>query len=258
MIRKTDTTRKKYIPLLDKNLKAALSHCIGTQFPRLGGERIRTLCAEMILEVVDEHIRPTETMQHAQALWLAVSVDDPPARGKTMRETDLVPVVLDLSTPEDIESIINRNSPDQRLLNKCIRLCTQAFEQGGLLSNIDLGELLGCRDQVVSRVVSRYERDTGKVVPRRATIHDVGTAITHKRIICLKFHVEGKSADQVARETHHSLQAVDRYLSQFDRVRHCWKSAMTLEQTAFMLQCSISLVRQYLDINQEIEESRHA
>ncbi len=94
---KVDYVRKKFGPLREKSLKNALAHAIGRDFPRIGGDRIRQLCAEMILEVLEAHLRPREHMGHGQSLWLGVDVNDPPARHKRIADTQLVPVVLDLS-----------------------------------------------------------------------------------------------------------------------------------------------------------------
>jgi hypothetical protein len=218
---KPDYVRKHFASLKAKTLKNALAQRIAQDFPRIGGRRIQLLCAEMILEVLENHLRPREHLSHGQVLWMAVPVDHPPRRHQRIADTPLVPVILDLSTPEDIDRRFKRESSSERLLQKALRLCRQAHEQSGLLSNSDLAELLGASHSRIGSVLAAYERKTGRIVPRRATIHDVGTATTHKRIICYKHYAEGKSADQVARETCHSLEAVDRYLSQYDRVRHC-------------------------------------
>src|SRR2546426_10788869 len=93
-----DFVKKKFAPLLDKTLKNALAHKLGKEFPRLGGPRILNLCAEMILETTAQHMRSRESLTHGQALWMAVSIDDPPARSKTIAQTDLIAVVLDIST----------------------------------------------------------------------------------------------------------------------------------------------------------------
>jgi len=61
-----DYLRKRYGPMREKSLKNALSHRIAQDFPRLGGERIRQLCADMILEVVNQHLRPRDMVQHGQ------------------------------------------------------------------------------------------------------------------------------------------------------------------------------------------------
>lgn len=253
MSRQPDYVRKHYAPLLQKTLQNALSQVIGVQFPRIGGPRIRALCAQMILDVVNAHVRPTEYLRHGQVLWLGIATDDPPRQYRRTADTRLVPVVLDLSTPEDVQARLDRKPAHERLGIKAVRLCTQAYEQGALLSNCDLAELMDRHDSAIAQVLSTHETRTGQLVPRRATLHDVGTGLTHKRIICWKRYAEGKSADIVAKETYHSLEAVDRYLGQFDRVRHCRREGMSPEKTAYTLNCSVALVNEYLAIDQELE-----
>jgi hypothetical protein len=253
-----DFIRKKFGPLRDKTLHNALAHKIAQEFPRIGGPRICGLCAEMLLDVVCAHMRPQDHVTHGQALWMAVSVNDPPRHRQRIADTDLVPVVLDLSTAEDVHNRIARVPPSRRLLHKALRLCEQAYQQGGLLSNCDLAELLNTHDSAIAHVLSEHERQTQKVVPRRATIHDVGTGLTHKRIICWKRYAEGKEPHIVARETYHSLEAVDHYLGQYDRVRHCRLQGLTPEQTAHALGCGLRLVQEYLAIDDLLEKPNHA
>jgi len=253
MGRKPDYVRKKFGSQKAKTLHHALAHRIATDFPRIGGRRLCNVCVDMILEEMNRHMQPLERVHHGQVVWAAVNIDDPPRRHQSIADTDLVPVVLDLSTSEDIDARVERQSADQRMLNKALRLCRQAYEQGGLLSNCDLAELLTTSESRIASLLAQHEREQGEVVPRRATLHDVGTAITHKDIICGMRYAEGKEPHLIARLTHHSLQAVDRYLSQYDRVRHCRLHGLTPEQTAHALACSVKLVREYLDIDQELE-----
>jgi hypothetical protein len=58
MTNKTDSLKAGLQPLLAKTLENALSHRIAKEFPRIGGPRICKLCTEMIMEVVNNHIRP--------------------------------------------------------------------------------------------------------------------------------------------------------------------------------------------------------
>jgi DNA-binding CsgD family transcriptional regulator len=252
-----DYVRKKFAPMHSKTLKNALAQRLRKDFPRLGGDRILNLCAEMILEVVGQHLRPREHVKHGQIVWMGISLHDPPALGKRISHTDLVPVVLNLSTPEDIDAILARKSPSERLFSKALRLCRESHAQGALLSNSDLAELLNTNDSKISTLIADYERSTQQIVPRRATLHDVGTALTHKRIICWKRYAEGKSSDQVALETHHSLWAVDVYLGKFDRVRHCLEQGMSPREIAYTLNCSLSLVDQYVAIDNELKNSKN-
>ena len=54
---------------------------------------------------------------------------------------------------------------------------------------------------------------------------------------------------------YHIRQAVDRYLGQFDRVRHCRKQGLTHNEISFTLNCSLGLAREYLAIDDELRKS---
>ncbi len=135
--------------------------------------RICKLCAEMILEVVDNHIRPKDNVHHGQIVWTAVSVDDHPGGCQKIEDTDLVTVVLDASTAEDVQARIDPVHPHQWKLHKAIRMCHQAYEQGGLLTNQDLSEILNVADSLGAQLLSKYERQNKTLIPRRGTIHAV-------------------------------------------------------------------------------------
>lgn len=248
-----DYVRKKFAPLKDKTLRNVLSHRIHRDFPRIGGRRIRDLCADMILEVVNQHRRPRESVAHGQSVWMAVRTESPPRRHQRIADAELVPVVLDVSTVEDVEARLMRRSRQQRLTQKAVRLCRQAHEQGALLSNCDLAELLNVDDSTISKVLVEHERANERLVPRRATLHDVGTGLTHKALICRKRYVEGKEPHRVAQETYHSLDAVDHYLGQYDRVRYCRLQGLSPTETAHTMACSVALVQEYLAIDRELE-----
>ena len=253
MTKKTDSLKAGLQPLLAKTLENALAHRIAKEFPRIGGPRICKLCAEMIMEVVHNHIRSKDYVHHGQIVWTAVSIDDRPGWCQKIADTDLVTVVLDASTPEDIQSRIARVHPRQWRLRKAIRMCHQAYEQGGLLTNTDLSEILNFADSLIAQLLANYERQNKTLIPRRGTVHDAGNSLSHKWIICHKRYVEGKSADQIARETYHSLDAVDRYLGQFDRVRHCLQQGLDTAEIAHILNCSVSLVEVYQQIDKELD-----
>lgn len=248
-MRTPDYLRKHLKPMKAKTLRGQLSMTIRRNFPRIGGDRITKLLADIILEVVESHLRPRDSLHHGQVLWLGFDIDDPPARNKTAENVRLVPLVLDLWTDEDLERQLDRVPSSERLLARCIRLHQQAYAQGALLSNVDLAGMLGVSQGHLSRLLAAHERSNKVVIPRRATLHDVGSGVTHKRIICWKRHVEGKSPEVIARETSHSLTAVDRYLGMFDRVRCCNKQQMPSHEIARVLGCTERLVLEYLDLD---------
>lgn len=249
-----DYVRKKTQPLKTRSLRRELSRTIRQHFPRVGGPRMSDLCADIVLEVVYKHLHPREHMQHGQLLWLGIDVTDPPARNKTSENVRLVPVVLDVCVEEDLDAIIDRVPAEERIVRRCSRLLKQAYDQGALLSNVDLSVIFNLAEGRIANGLARHERETNVVLPRRATLHDVGSGVTHKRIICIKRYVEGKTSDVIARETHHSITAVDRYLGMFDRVRMCRREGLGSLETARALNCTERLVKEYLALDDQLDE----
>lgn len=248
-----DYAKKHFRSQFDKALRPALAGRIAKEFPRIGGERMVALCADLVMEIVEQHLRPLEHIRHGQVLWIAVATNSPLRHRQRLRDADLVPVLLDLSIPADIAARIEHKPPHERRLAKALRLCEQAHAQGGLLSNCDLAELLGTSDATIANLLAAHERTTGTPVPRRATLHDVGTALTHKTIIIRQRYRDGKSSDQVARDTRHTLEAVDNYIGTFDRVCACRKLGLTPEQTAQTIGKSLRLVKEHLAIDDTLK-----
>jgi len=256
MKRRRDKLETIFGPAKDRSLPAALAYRIAVSFPHIGGERVVKLCARMIMEVVEDHLRPKDHLRPGQVLYNAVSIDDPPARGKTMAETEQVTVTLDLITSEDIDRRIAGEPSRERFFCRASRLCKQAYKQGGVMSNTDLALLLGYSPSYVGQVLAQHERESEELIPRRANVHDMGSGQTHKRVICLLRHRDGKSAAQIARQTYHSHGAVDKYLSDFRRVRFCLEEGMKRSHIAHALDMSKPLVEQYVRINEELEDAR--
>lgn len=257
MNKTTDSLSKRFSPQKARGLEAALVQRLGEEFPRLGGPRLLKLCAELIMEVVDTHIVSSERVGHGQILWCAIDANDPPYRKQTAATTRMKPVILTLHHPEDVENFLkgSRQWAELRLF-RMKRLCEEAYTQGGLLSGVDLSLMLNLSDTAIAAQLATWEKETDIVIPRRATVHDMGSGVTHKRIICRKRHLEGKAPNVVARETYHTLESVDHYLGQYDRVRHCRAEGMNSQKTAHILGCSERLVREYLEIDDQINEAR--
>lgn len=241
-----------FAPIKDKSLRGSLMHTIKSQFPKIGGSRVVELCTEMLLEVVHDYLKPKDYLSPGQILYSAVSVDDPPARGKTMAETEKVVVVLDVITDTDIEKQIGKEDHTEKIVRKAKRLCQQAYEQGGLLTTADLALLIGYDRAHISRLIAQEERETGELIPRRANIHDAGSGMTHKRIICMHRFRDGLSAREIARRTDHDDESVNNYLSAYKRVRHLLKEGIDPEQIPQMLGMSRRLVQQYVEIDEEL------
>jgi hypothetical protein len=240
--------RESYDAASRKTFRSSLCHLLQTEFPGNFGPTVTRLFSECIDELYERFHPPGSRFSSGQCLWIAVAVDDPPARHKRIEQTRLVPVVLDLVTADDVDDAVAGSVRAKTRPKKVLRLFRQAYAQGGLLTEADVSLVLHLPINTVSAVVLKHERETGETIPRRGTIHDMGRSVTHKRIICYKRLVEKKTTSQVAEETFHSPEEVEYYVQCLRRVLLCLNSGMAEEDIAAATGRGRSLVREYLEL----------
>lgn len=242
-----------YSPYQAKTFPAALAQLVGQEFPHLGGPKVRELFVTEVTRLIERYYPPRERMQPGQVLWWAVDKTDRPHDHHTMAETRLVPVVLTLVTLDDIRALAQGQGRTPVSQQVVARLHLEADAQGGVLSEIDTALLLAYNPRHISDLIQAYEAQTGKVLPRRGTVHDLGTSLTHKGVIARKVLKERKTTAQVARETNHTPESVDRYLLDLMRCYVCLKRAQqSPTQTAFATGLSVSLVKEYAALIDEL------
>lgn len=234
-----------------KTFHSALRHLLQTEFPGTFGPAVTRLFADRVDELYERFHPPRERLKVGQVLWIAVALDDLPARNKRIEDTRLIPIVLDLVTPKDIDDAIATGLRLQTRAAKVLRLFHQAHAQGAVLSYPDVSFLLHVQTSTISRIVLEHERHSGETIPRRGTLHDMGRSVTHKRIICYKRLVEKKPTSQVAQETFHDPAQVEYYVQCLRRIQLCSDSGMSPEDTAQATGHSLSLVHEYLDLIKE-------
>ena len=237
-----------YAPVAYKTFAGALNAFFENELPALGGNRIRMTVVNAINAMVTKFFPETTHLQPGQTPWVTVGADSRGAYGKRIRDTELVPVVLDLV--QDVDARERSTGKKVRDVKKeaVARLCCQAYEQGGCMTAAELAVLLKMSAVTVGKYIAEFEREHGVVLPRRGTIHDMGPTLTHKRIIIEKLFVQQETVQQVIRETCHSARAIERYITSFKQVLMCQRKHMTLEETAFAVHKTPRLVQEYLDI----------
>ena len=236
-----------------KTFKSVLCHLLHTEFPGIFGPTISRLFADKIDELYERFHPPRSRFQSGQVLWAGVAIDDPPSRNKRIEDTRLVPIVLDLVAAQDIHEAQDKVLRSRTRLTKIIRLFRQAYEQGAVLGHADVSLLLNMHISRISTCVLSYERETGQLIPRRGTIHDMGRSVTHKAIICYKSLVEKKPTSQVAQETFHSPEDVEHYVQCFRRIQLCRDKGLSPEEVAQATGHSLALVQEYLDLIVEFQ-----
>ena len=189
-------------------------------------------------------------------LWLAVRREWR-GRKKGLKVSDLVPVQLQVVIEEEIELLmapaLRRERKARRAYSRArfARWCFEAYEQGGVLTLLDLSLLSGLSENHIGELLREYEAETGKIVPTRGTVHDIGPGVTHKAEVIRRF-LRGESPAQIARVVNHSQEAVDRYIADFQKVRLLAQKFPTVDLPA-LTGLSASVVRQYIALLAEYE-----
>jgi Protein of unknown function (DUF1670) len=236
-----------------KTFRSALCHLLQTEFPGVFGPAVTRLFADKIDALYERFHPPRSRLRVGQVFWAGVAVDDPPRRDKRIEDTRLVPIILDLVTPEDIDNTRHCKRRMEIRRDKILRLFRQAYEQQAVLSHADVSLLLHVGPNTISQTVLAEQEATGLPVPCRGTIHDMGRSVSHKAIICYKRLVEKKSTSEVAQETFHSPDEVEYYVQTLRRIQLCRDSGMALEDIALATHHSKALVREYLDLIEEFK-----
>ena len=140
---------------------------------------------------------------------------------------------------------------------RILRLCTEARDQGGLLSYEDLAyRLLNCGVRTVVRDVEQLRRQ-GLAVPTRGQQQDIGPGQTH-RVQAVRLFLEGNEPREIARRLYHSLSSIENYVTTFGRVALLANRRYSDDEIAFIIRRSSSLVAAYGKLYQQFADKRSA
>lgn len=240
---------KHYSSAHKRLLEASIAHFFETSFPRFFGPDIRQRIAQQVLDLVEKQFPAHTHLRPGQCLWNAVAIE---TRADSAH-LQLVPVILTLVDDADIARLEAGDSPAQVAQDATARLLQEAYQQGALLSMRDIGLLTWHRGTAISHYRKAWETRHNRLLPHPGTLQDMGTCISHKTSIVVKAVYENRPPTQVAQETKHTQQAVDRYLRDFHRVRTCYRQMPDITFICQVTGMSQHLVKQYLDIIQKYE-----
>jgi hypothetical protein len=237
-----------------RSLPNLLVHKFLTEYGYDHGPVIARAIVEDILATI-ESCYP-ERVSPRTVVWLAVRLDTR-GRRKGISVSDLVPVHLLMYTESEIElltdPVLRKGRQARRAFNRTrfARWCFEAYEQGGVLTQLDLSLLSGLSAHYISKILREYEIETGEIVPTRGTVHDLGPAVTHKGEVVRRW-LRHQSPLRIARETKHSQASVDRYIADYQKVRLLAQKIPVADLPA-LTGLSAGVVDQYAELLQDFE-----
>lgn len=208
-----------------------------------------------VLEVVEEMFFENREIGAGQIEYTCVSSEEGP--GKTIEEVKKVRVKLTRELTSDRE-IQRRGGDSQMRKVQILRMTEECYDQGGLLTQEDLGRILGVSSRTIRRDIEELMRKKIKLY-LRGLQRDIGKGISHKKWI-VSLYLECKTYSEIERITGHSVGAIKTYMNDFSRVliaKH--RGIKSAKEIGYYLGRSERLVGEYLELireSEKIEERR--
>jgi hypothetical protein len=253
MLRKPETYHK-YHSAHNRFIKPIIEDFFSKEFPNTFGPNIRSTIAEELMAIFNSNNREIQTIKPGQILWNAVHKD---TRADS-HNRKFVPVVLTIVADEDISNLENKKAISENRQRIIARITQEAYVQGALLSMRDIALLLATDDSSITRIRQKYELKNSCSLPQTGTLHDMGSCITHKYQIVFKYVVEKKDPIIIAKETNHTLRAVDHYLKDFNRVKLLYQDSKPPQYIKAATALPIHVIKQYVDIINQYVKERNA
>jgi len=185
-----------------------------------------------------------------QAKFIVISAEDSPSA--SLKEASKVSVVLTLNKDEEDLPIKKKGGTVALRQHRLLRICNEAFMQGGLLTVEDIANRIFCCGErtIIGDLLTLRKNEI--FIPLRSTIKDMGRTLSHRPMIIKKW-VQGAQYSDIKRMTNHSIDAISNYVSKFKQVVALHNDGYDPQTIAFLVKISVRLAEEYIDIYQHIE-----
>ena len=241
--------QRRYHRIKGKTLKNILLDRFINKYGYDKGIITASAIVDDILTLIQGYYRYSDNsfIKAGQMVWHAVPIDEYPQRAKSIAQTKLKPVVLDIISNEDIENMKQPMHHREIRINKVERWTHQAYDQGALLTHLDLAVLLGVNEYTAGQYIREYQSLYNKTLPTRGNIQDIGGGQTHKKDI-ITMYLKGYLVPNICQRTNHSKEAVERYIRDFEAIRVLDTKFEDLQTISLITRLSQSVVQQYIDL----------
>lgn len=197
-----------------------------------------------VLDVVTEMFFDNREIGAGQVDYTCVSAEEGP--GKPMEELTKVRVKLtrDLASDKDVEARLGASA---RRKVQILRMTEEAYDQGGLLTQEDLGRILEVSARTIRRDVEELMAKKLKLF-LRGLQKDIGKGVSHK-IWIVSLYLQWKTYSEIERATGHTVGSIKAYLNDFCRVMMARERGIySARQIGFYVGRSERLVSEYLTL----------
>ncbi len=176
--------------------------------------------------------------------------------GKPLKDLDLLEVSITLDNGVDDLNVLRDQGSEALRQLKIMRLTEETYEQGGLLTQEDLGRLLQVSSRTIRKDMQSLQKD-GNILHTRGNDQDIGPGVSHKTNI-IDLYLSGLTYHEIMRKTRHSAFAIKRYVSTFGRMLIMLnKGLIKVAEISRLLGCSERLTKEYLVLFNKHKQGDH-
>lgn len=246
---KESMAQRRYQRIKGKSLKNILLERFINKYGYDKGMVTANAIVDDILLLVETYYRYSDNsfIKPGQIVWHAVPIDEYPAKGKSIEQTKLIPVVLDIISESDIDDMRKPIHHRELRLKRVERWTNKAYEQGATLSQLDLAVLLSVNEFTAGNYVREYQSLYNRKLPTRGNIQMIGSGQTHKKEI-ISDYLSGYLVPSICQRTNHSKEAVERYIRDFEAVKLLSSKFDDINTISLVTRLSKAVVNQYVDL----------
>jgi hypothetical protein len=232
---------------LDAQFINAIQH--GMNCSRFEAAAIR----DTVYEVYAPLMETTDTLKPGQLRLTVIDAGVAPNIPLAQAQQRLVTLTLDAG--EEDRRVRQAGSVIALRRHRLVRVCEEAFQQGGLLTLEAVADLFNCAVRTLVSDLAAL-RAQGPLPPLRSTVKDMGRAVTHRRLIVAQW-LAGQEYSAIARATFHSVASVANYVEKFKRCAALLASGFDLEAVAVIARLSPALAQAFAQLVAEAQPVPH-
>ena len=246
---KETMAQRRHLRIKGKSLNNIILDRFLNQYGYDKGKVTAKAIVDDLLTIIEQYYRYSDNsfIKPGQMVWHAVPIDEYPKKGKAISQTRLKPVVLDILSDNDIDDMKKPLHHREIRMKKVERWTQQAYDQGALLSQLDLAVLLNVNEFTAGKYVREYYSLYGKPLPTRGNIQLIGSGQTHKKEI-ISLYLNGYLIPTICQKTNHSKEAVERYIRDYETIKLLNSKFDNINTISLISRLSITVVKQYIDL----------
>jgi len=238
--------RVHYLSMGKRDFRQAVIHLLETEYKLVGSHKVIQMIAEDIEDLARQFF--PSSVRPGTLIWTTTSTAEKKVSyGKRGEDQRTCIVKLPFLTPEDIQNRIKPHSRKEGIsqeVMRMVRMIKAAFAQGGILSIAEIATIMDRGLTTTQRKLSEYQKEKGEVLPLKGNILDQGSSPTHKGIV-IQLYERKIAPPDIARQTGHSLNSVDRCISDYERVRMLLRKGINTKEISQLIGRGLSTVKEY-------------